>query len=891
VTLTPGTRLGTYEIVGPIGAGGMGEVYRAHDTKLNRDVAIKVLPELFATDPDRLARFEREAQSLAALNHPNIAQVFGVIENPPALAMELVEGEDLSQRIARGAMPAEDALPVALQIADALEAAHERGIIHRDLKPANIKVRHDGAVKVLDFGLAKATDVGQGFSPADTGSPKGLDYERNSPTFTTPAMTQIGMILGTAAYMSPEQARGRVVDRRADIWAFGCVLFEMLTGKRPFGGDDVTETIASIVKDEPDWRLLPANLPPAVVSLLHRCLQKDARRRLRDIGDARVDIADVIEGRRALPADAAAAPARFVRSPWIAAAVVVAALAGGAATWLVMRDRTTGRTPESPVRFELTPPAPVIHVPNVALAPDASFVVYAGATESETSLFVHRFDTGAVAPVRGTSGAGWPFVSPDGKWVAFFRAGKIQKVSLAGGDALTLCDANGGPGAVWLSDGRIVFSDSWLAGLSAVSQDGGTPARLTTPDAARGEKGHWWPASLPDGRLLFTVFMAGAGLNDNRVAILDPASGRHQVLFAGVKASWLPSGHILFYRAGRYQVVPFDLSSGQASGDAVLVLDDATDLDPAGDWPQPVVVSATGGLAYVPGKYVPDSQLVWISDAGKLTPLGLPLRPYVAVALSPRGDQAAAGTLEGGRLMLRLVDLGRGTDSPLDLDGMNWDPVWHPDGRLSFNSMRTGDFDVFIKDVASSDREVAVIKDGMDTSPSVWTTDGRLVFQGSDPDGAYVLKLIDLRRPADVTRLSGARVERTASISPDGKWLALARAGEGRTEVFVQPFPGPGPAVRISSRGGENPYFHPSGRELYFNNRTQLVAVTWELREGRFVTTGERVVANVPWANTAFNPPFSVSRDGRILALVRAQEPTRPRIDVVLGWSGTLKRQ
>ena len=383
--------------------------------------------------------------------------------------------------------------------------------------------------------------------------------------------------------------------------------------------------------------------------------------------------------------------------------------------------------------------------------------------------------------------------------------------------------------------------------------------------------------------------MAGAGLNDNRVALLDPASGRYQVLFAGVKASWLPSGHILFYRAGRYQVVPFDLGSAKVSGDPALVLDDATDLDPAGDWPQPVVVSATGSLAYIPGTYVPDSQLVWISAAGKLTPLGLPVRPYIDVAVSPRGDQASVGTLEGGRLMLRLVDLGRGTDSALDLEGMNWDPVWHPDGRLSFNSMRTGDFDVFIKDVASPDREVAVIKDGMDTSPSAWTTDGRLIFQGSDPDGAYVLKLIDPRRPAEVTRLTGARVGRTVSISPDGKWLALTRQGEGRSEVYVQPFPGPGPAVRISSGGGGNPSFHPSGGELYFNNSAQLVAVGWDVREGRFVTTGERVVANVPWPDSTFDPPFGISRDGRVLALVRAQEPARPRIDVVLGWADELK--
>ena len=492
----------------------------------------------------------------------------------------------------------------------------------------------------------------------------------------------------------------------------------MLTGKRPFGGDDVTDTIASIVKDEPEWRLLPANLPPAIVSLLHRCLQKDARRRLRDIGDARVDIADVIEGKGPSGPVVPVSPARPARLPWVAA-IVVAALVGAASTWLVMRQPTSATSPSPTVRFALQPPPGVLHISNVALADDASFVVYTGSTDKDTSLFVHRFDDGTVQPVRGTSGARWPFLSPDGKWVGFFRAGRIQKVSLAGGDALTLCEANGGPGAVWLPDGRIIFAGSWLSGLFSVSAEGGKPTPLTTLDASKGEKGHWWPARLPDGRLLFTVFMAGAGLNDNRVAVFDAASGRHQSLFAGVKASWLASGHLLFYRAGRYQVVPFDLKTAHTSGDAVVVLEDATELDPAGDWPQPVVVSASGTLAYLPGQYVPESRLIWISPSGATTAVPLPVRPYVGLALSPRGDQAALATLEGGRLSLRLADLARGIDTSLDLDGMSWNPTWHPDGRrLAFTSMRKGDFDVFLKDVTAADRETPVVDDGMDSTPS-----------------------------------------------------------------------------------------------------------------------------------------------------------------------------
>ena len=707
----------------------------------------------------------------------------------------------------------------------------------------------------------------------------------NSPTFTTPAMTAIGMILGTAAYMAPEQARGRIVDRRADIWAFGCVLFEMLTGKRPFGGDDVTDTIASIVKDEPEWRLLPANLPPAIVSLLHRCLQKDARRRLRDIGDARVDIADVIEGKGPSGPVVPVSPARPARLPWVAA-IVVAALAGAASMWLVMRQPTSATPPSPTVRFALQPPPGVLHISNVALADDASFVVYTGTTDADTSLFVHRFDDGTVQPVRGTSGARWPFLSPDGKWVGFFRAGRIQKVSLAGGDALTLCEANGGPGAVWLPDGRIVFAGSWLSGLFSVSGEGGKPTPLTTLDASKGEKGHWWPARLPDGRLLFTVFMAGAGLNDNRVTIFDPASGRHQSLFAGVKASWLASGHLLFYRAGRYQVIPFELKTARTSGDAVVVLEDATDLDPAGDWPQPVVVSASGTLAYLPGQYVPESRLIWISPSGTTTAVSLPVRPYVGLALSPRGDQAALATLEGGRLSLRLADLARGIDTSLDLEGMNWNPTWHPDGRrLAFTSMRKGDFDVFLKDVTAADRETPVVDDGMDSSPAAWSPDGRLIFQASDAEGVYRLHMIDPRSPATKARLTSSAVELNATISPDGRWLAFVMAQDGRSSVYVQRFPGAGPAVQVSLASADNPYFRPQGRELYLRRGPQVIAMSWEEKDDRFVTTGERIVGTVPWPITTFDSYFVVAADGRVLALAAAKEPAPPRINVVLNWA------
>ena len=448
-----------------------------------------------------------------------------------------------------------------------------------------------------------------------------------------------------------------------------------------------------------------------------------------------------------------------------------------------MRGRTIPASPVPTIRFDLTPPPGVKHVSNVALSTDASFIVYSGSIDNQSALYVHRFDSGATRLLTGTTGGMWPFISPDGNWVGFFRSGKLLKIAIAGGDVLTLCDANGGPGATWLSDGRVVFAGSWLSGLATVSKDGGKPTSLTTLDAAGGEKGHWWPSPLPDGRVLFTVFMAGAGLSDNRIAVVDPASGRHQIVLPGAKASWLPSGHLLFYRAGRYQVVPFDVATTRVSGDPVHVLEDATDLDPAGDWPQPVMASSTGALAYVPGRYAPPARVVWISPDGRITPAPLPVRTYVNVALSPDDDQVALATLEGGRLSLRIAELSRGTDTALDAEGMSWDPVWHPDGRLSFTSMRKGDFDVFIKDLGRSDPGTPLVEDGMDSSPSTWTTDGRLVYHGSEPDGTYVLKLVDPRQPTDVKRLTTSRTERTASISPDEKWLAFSTPREGRTHV------------------------------------------------------------------------------------------------------------
>ncbi len=872
----------------------MGIVYRARDTRLNREVAIKVLPDLFATDPERLTRFEREAQLLASLNHPHIAQIYGFedFHSTPtgqpalgALVLELVDGPTLADRIEKGPIPLDEALPIAHQIAQALEAAHERGIIHRDLKPANIKLTATGAVKVLDFGLAKALDP----RPGDRGmnvSPASLD----SATFSNPT-TQLGLVLGTAAYMAPEQARGQAVDKRTDIWAFGVVVYEMLAARRPFEGETLSDSIAAVLRGEIDWASLPTGTPDELQRLLRRCLERDPENRLHDIADARLVVADLQRGEFAATGRRAR---RQLRTLWLpgAAVAVAAAVAGVLVGPRLFTTPAPGAERSTPVvRFAIEPPPEVTSISNVTVAADGRFIVYEGQVEGESRLFLRRLDSQDSRPLAGTEGARWPFTSPDGAWIGFFRDAKIYKVSQDGGDPLAVCDVRGGPGAAWTADGRIVFSRTWLAGLSIVSADGGTPAVLTSPDPKQQEIGHWWPAVLPGGHILFTIVTAGTGLNDASIGLLDPASGTYRTLFPGARASWVPSGHILFYRTGGYHAVPFDLATLKVTGESFPVLADAQDLDPAGDWPQPVATAASGALTYLAGPCVPPSRLTWIDAAGTLTPLPFPPRPFVSVKLSPDGGRIATGSLEAGRLLIRLLDLNRGTEETPQIPGMNWNAVWLPDGRLSFTSMRKGDFDVYVKEVGGTGAETALLSGPDDTDPVAWTRDGRLVFQGSEPDGAYPLKLYDPRQPNSITRLTEQHVENGGSLSPDERWLVYQSAVTGRPLIYVRPLTGNGPAVALSRNSGEFPIFLHNGRELAFVHGGQLVVVPWRDRAGRFETGPERAVTKLSFGSGwTFGAPYETAADGRFLALVRTQASPPLRIRVVVGWDREVAR-
>jgi hypothetical protein len=616
--LTPGSRIGVYTITAPIGEGGMGQVFRARDTKLDRDVAIKILPERFAHDADRLARFQREARTLAALNHANIAGIYGFEENGglTALVMELVEGEDLSQRIARGAIPIDDALPIAKQIADALEAAHEQGIIHRDLKPANVKVRPDGTVKVLDFGLAKAME------PMSTSSGNAM----NSPTLSLHA-TMGGVILGTAAYMSPEQARGKTVDKRADIWAFGTVLFEMLTGRRAFAGEDITDTIVLVVSKEPDWSALPTPTPVALRRVLKSCLKKDAKVRMRDIGEARIALDQSITGAPddvSAPASltAAVVPAWRSALPWAVVGALAIGLALVVGLWAPWRKASLS----APMRLSADLGADVsitIGLGNaMSLSPDGGIVAFVAQSASgRRQLYVRRLSQVQATPLSETDAAApGPFFSPDGQWIAFFADGKLKKIATAGGAAVTLCDARAGRGGAWGEDGTIVFQPSTTGSLMRVSSAGGAPEPLTF--LGDGEVTQRWPQVLPGGNaVLFTSSRDSGAFEDANLVVQSlPTGPRTVVQRGGYHGRYLPSGHLVYLHEGTLFAAPFDLDRRTVTGPPMPALESVTSNALSGG--AQFAVSASGTLVYLPGETIGGGLPIhWMDHEGKTTPL------------------------------------------------------------------------------------------------------------------------------------------------------------------------------------------------------------------------------------------------------------------------------
>ena len=873
----------------------MGEVYRAHDTKLNRDVAIKVLPDLFASDAERLARFAREAQTLASLNHPNIAHIHGLEESGGvhALVMELVEGEDLTQRIAHGAIPLDEALPIAKQIAEALEAAHEQGIIHRDLKPANIKVRPDGMVKVLDFGLAKAT--------APVGSTANVSQ---SPTITTPAMmTGVGVILGTAAYMSPEQAKGREADKRSDIWAFGCVLYEMLTGRRAFDGEDMTEVLGAVVRLEPTWEALSSDVPQPVRTLLQRCLVKDRRKRIADIAAARLVLEHLADVATVTTATVEPRPRRplWRRVAALAAAALVVAAVAMTLTWFVMRQ-TLPRVVRTTITT-LGSPAVTLSGSdrNVTITPDGSRVVYRG----NNQLLVRALNQLEPTVLSGLGSPRGVFISPDGQWVGFFDGTAIKKVAIAGGAPVMITPIPGGAGprgATWGADGSIIFATNNTAtGLQRVSATGGDSTVLTKPDRERGEGYHLWPEFLPGGgALLFTITPVGGVTLNAQIAVLDLQTGTSKVLVrGGSDAHYVPTGHLLYSVAGTLRAVAFDLGRLEVVGTPAPVLEGvATTLTGAAD----IAVAANGSLVYVPGAggFSGGQTVVSVDRQGRVSPLpGLPLDSYRDVRVSPDGARLALATQDD----IWIYDRTRTTRSRLTTHpASDTRPLWTPDGqRIIFRSNRAGYPELYWRPAdgtGSDERLLAREKDFIDLRADGWSADGRqLLFTEVSPTFKGAIGQIAIERPSEAKMLVKSDFYNDfPAVSPDGRWMAYESDVSGRWEIYLERYPELGHRQPISTGGGRLPLWSRDGRELFFSSVDNRQMLTVPVQSGTTLVAGRsQVLFDFPMvAPAGGSRRYDVAPDGRFL-IIRGDQPeagggTVTQIVLVQNWFEELKR-
>ncbi len=877
MSLAPGTRIGAYEIIDAIGAGGMGEVYRARDTKLRRDVAIKVLPELFALDPDRLARFEREAQSLAALNHPNIAQVFGVIEQPPALAMELVEGEDLSQRIARGPITLTEALPIARQIAEALEAAHERGIVHRDLKPANIKVRDDGTVKVLDFGLAKAIGpVEAGFSRPSGGPAEAGPYNpRNSPTFTSPAMTGMGVILGTAAYMSPEQAKGKAVDKRADVWAFGVVLYEMLTGRTPFGGDSMTEVLGAVVLKEPDWSQLPATTPSRLRELLQRCLEKDPKRRLRDIGDAAYEL-NAGDGRSGSPA-----PSRG-RSWLVAGACLL--LGAAVASIAAIAFRAPSKAPQPTLRFAVSGLSPLLFdaFQTLSLSPDGNVLAFRGrGGDGVERIYVRNFQSLDLRALDGTEGGRMPFFSPDGDWVGFFAGNSLKKVALAGGPALTLAPANASGGGTWMDDGTIVFVGDPTSGLQRVNSAGGTVENLLKGDHAI--RNSWAsPWALPGSKAVLLLKREGVRFD---AVVFTLADQKVRVVAQDAYSpAWVPTGHLLFHRGDAILATAFDLQTLSATGSASALTQGVGNR--LSYQSRLFAVAPDGTLVYVPA--APPGEAGWsmvlVDRDGKETIAASLDRQADTPRFSPDGTRVAFRT-PAPNCDIWVRELARGTTVKLSKEGDNHGVVWRPDGArvISARVASEGtDIVAFPSDGAGPAERLVRLAGAVDRVPTSWSApDAALILQDrfSPQSGTDVSRVL-FAGGQQTPLVSGPADEGGAMVSPDGQLVAYVSDESGRNEVYVRSYSGQGARTVISTSGGIEPLWSRTGEELFFRNGRDVLAVRMKAAAD-VAALAPRVIfsGDYPFGPQVAN--YDVSPDGKRFLMMRGRQWPEGQVVVV----------
>jgi Tol biopolymer transport system component len=807
VTLASGARIGVYEVTALIGRGGMGEVYRARDTKLRRDVALKILPDSFAADPARVARFRREAHVLASLNHPHIAAIYGFEDGgaTSTLVLELVEGPTLADRIRHSPLSLDEAWPIARQIALALEAAHDQGIVHRDLKPANIKVKDDGTVKVLDFGLARAMD------PAGAGLQAGPDALSQSPTLTSPAMTQAGALLGTAAYMSPELARGRAADKRTDVWGFGCVLYEMLTGRPAYDGEDMAEVLGAVVRLEPDWAGLPSSVPPAVVAVLKRCLQKDPKLRMRDIADVRFEIEEAFAASGSAGHPVVTAAPRAAYAGWVVAAfaTIVAAVA------LFRSPAPIAEEPQE-TRLEIvTPPADDPF--SFAMAPDGRQVVFQARSEGRSGLWLRSFDSERARLLPGTDGAILPFWSADSRSIAFFAESFLKRLDLAGGFVRTLAPAPQPRRGSWNADGTILFGASSVGPLNRVPADGGTLTEATT--LTRGHANHRWPTFLPEGRRFLYLAMGSPDVRGVYLGSLGDSNAQ-RVVEGDSAFSFVFPDHLLLARQGALWAQRLSPDSTRGEGElipvapAVAVSVHTTGLGAFSS-------SSVGSIAYRAS--AGESQLVWFDRSGRrLDAAGPPDGAQTQLTqLSLDGRTAAVYRVTNGNSDVWLIDLERGVSRRMTFDpGIDGDPIISPDGsRIVYVSDRTTHiWNMYARRSDGTASEALLLASDEHKNPADWSPDGRyILYSSQNPETGFdlwVLPLDDGREPVAVARTPFQ--EFRGRFSPDGRWVAYDSNESGRSEIYLQPFPGPGPRSQISVGGGSHPKWRRDGRELFY---------------------------------------------------------------------------
>ena len=886
--LTTGSRLGSYDVTAAIGAGGMGEVYRAHDAKLGRDVALKILPEAFARDAERLARFQREAKVLASLNHPNIGGIYGFEDSGAthALVMELVEGPTLADRIQQGPINVDEALRIAKQICEALEYAHERGVVHRDLKPANIKVSADDRVKILDFGLAKAVQ----------GEAREIDAA-NSPTITRMA-TQAGVILGTAAYMSPEQAKAKPVDRRADIWAFGCVFYEMLAARQAFSGETVTDTLAAVIKEEPDWSRLPKDTPLRVRVLLHRCLQKEPMQRLRDIGDARIAIDEAVSGaplEAPTPGEVGWLGTRQGQTILLAAACVIFAAIAGLCAWFL---KPAALRPVTRAVVELPAGQRLAGLDGIAVtfSPDGSEFAYVATAAEAASpqIYLRSTDSTNARAIPGTEGATNPFFSPDGQWLGFFANRKLKKVPVSGGAAQDLADAEIPLGASWSGQGMIAFSN-FFAGFLQVPDVGGTPEPVTHE---RGDISQGWPEFLPGGKaVLFAASPDTADWTNSSIGAQRAGASERTNLLPGTVPRFEPPGYLIFAHAGNLMAVPFDPGRVEVKGAAVPMVQGVLESRATGA--AQYSLSDTGSLLYVSGDLqAGQSHLVWVTRNGTEQVVPVPARAYFNPRLSPDGRRLAVDITER-ETQIWLYDFARDILTRFTFDGTsNQYPTWTPDGkRIAYRSnQEEGTRGVFwkIADGSGNEERLTIGEHKQMQTPNSWSPNGQLLaFMSPGANKGQDIWTLEMSDHKEQPFVSAGVVTGAPEFSPDGHWLVYVSDESGRREVYVQPFPGPGGKWQISSGGGTEPVWNPNGRELFFRSGDKMMAV--DIATAPPFSAGKpRVLFEGSYkASPVTFPNYTVSPDGQRFLMLKPvdQAQTAPtQINIVVNWTEELKR-